>query len=167
MDTLQLEKILNDHLKTAFYGVCAKDELPDSSLRPLAIIVNEDIAQLPGSHWCALYLFQNGRGEYFDSYGRSPDIYIAKYLRKQAPKGWEYNARPVQSVWSTLCGGFCLQYLEARHKHQRKPLSRILHQLFPYKIPYRNDLLVQHRLANHYNIELPIYDQQKFPVFGL
>ena len=167
MDTLQLERLLNDHLKTSFYGVCAKNQLPDSPLRPLAIIVNEDIAQLPGSHWCAFYLFQDGRAEYFDSYGRAPDKTVTTYLRKQAPNGWEYNSKQVQSFWSTLCGGFCLQYLEARHRSQNIPMSWILRRLFPYENPFKNDLLVQHQLASHYNIEIPLYDYQKFPIVGL
>ena len=158
MDTQQLINILQDHLKSTFLGVFAKDELPVVELRPLAFIVNEDLSQLPGSHWRALYLYQDGRGEFFDSYGRPPDKIVEAYMDKHAPNGWEYNTRHVQSIWSSLCGGYCLQYLEARHRLRDAPMSKLLKELFPFSRQHKNDEIVYRRLRQHYNIEIPIVD---------
>ena len=42
METEKIEKILVLTLKSTYVGVCAKDELPRTELRPLAIIVNSE-----------------------------------------------------------------------------------------------------------------------------
>lgn len=159
MNTLELEDILKTHLKTAFIGVCAKDELPSDILaRPAAFIVNEDIASFPGTHWCAIYFKQNGTGEYFDSFGREPNNTVKKYVELHSPSGWQYSTRQVQSNQSTLCGGFCVQFLEARHKLRHIPMSKLLQKLFPYRSPKENDQIVLQRLRQHYKANVPLFD---------
>lgn len=159
MDTRQLLKILREHLANTWYGVYAEDRLPDITERPRAIIVNTDPADKSGTHWTAIYLKSNGKGEFFDSYGREPDIPVQYYMDRHAPDGWLYNTRKVQGYWSTLCGAYCLQYLEARNEARRKPLSSLLLKLFPNS---NNDRLVQQRMIEHYKFRIPIYDRSFF-----
>lgn len=158
MDTLQLERILHEHLGLAYYGVCAEDELPHVLARPLALIVNTDPSSRDGTHWTSLYIHRDGKGEFFDSYGRPPDSPVKRYLDQRAPGGWFYNTRQVQSRFSTLCGAFCVQHLESRHRNQKLPFSTLLIQLFPYLNPQQNDSVVQYRMRRHYDIRLPIFD---------
>lgn len=158
MDTRQLEKILSTHLQSTFHGVFALDEIPKSRLRPLALIVNTDPSTRDGRHWTAVYLHTDNRGEYFDSFGRPPSKTIQQYLSNNATSGWEFNQRQVQGL-STLCGGYCVQYLEYRHQHQRLMPSTVVNRLFPHKDYFENDFLVQLRLKKHYNIRVPIIDE--------
>ena len=154
MDTQQLVKLLKDHLGRTFYGVYAQDQLPVTDSRPFALIVNSDPIHLSGTHWLGIYLAKGRPGEYFDSFGYPPDKIVEMYLNKQSPHGWVYNTRPVQGLFSTLCGAYCVQYLEARHE-SKDPFSTLLYKLFPKT---NNDIIVQQRMLEHYNLNVPVYD---------
>ena len=158
MDTSQLQRILRYHLKSVFYGVCAEDELPNSSLRPLATIVNTDPSNLPGTHWTCIYLFNNGMGEFFESFGRKPDTPVIRYLNRQASVGWVYNKRRLQGLLSTICGAYCLQYLEIRNRDRRSMMKTIVNRIFPYEDSRENDRLVHQRLRSHYGLYIPLND---------
>ena len=141
-------------MPNVFLGVCAEDELPSKILQPCAIIVNTDPSTKDGTHWTAIYIKQNMCGEFFDSTGMNPDKPVRKFMDKQAPSGWEFNKRKVQGPFSTLCGAYCLQYLEQR-ANSSKPFSTLLYKLFPLK---NNDELVRERMRDHYDIEIPTHD---------
>ena len=154
MDTQQLVNILKAHLgQNVFCGVYAEDQLPITNQRPLAIIVNTDPSTLDGTHWTAIYLERGRPGEFFDSFGRPPDLPVAEYL-STCCRNWIYNTRCVQGLLSTLCGAYCVQYLEARHNNQ-KAFSTILYELFPQE---NNDKLVQQRMVEHYDMDVAMYD---------
>lgn len=140
--------------------MCAEDELPTTDMRPLAIIVNTDTSTEDGTHWCAIYLHQNNRGEFFDSYGRSPDKPVIAYLNAHARNGWLYNTNVLQNIWSTVCGAYCVQYLEARNQQRNLPYSTLLRRLFPYTDSDKNDRLVQERMKEHYGLEIPLVEYQ-------
>lgn len=159
MDTQQLEKILTGHLKSTFHGVFALDEIPKTPLlRPVAFIVNTDPSTRDGEHWTAIYIHNDNRGEYFDSFGKPPAKTVQTYLNKNATGGWEFNRRQVQGI-STLCGGYCVQYLEYRHQQQQLLQKTVVNRLFPHKEYIENDFLVQRRLKKHYNIQVPLVDK--------
>ena len=78
MNSQQLDTILryNQYSKKYFKGVYAANQLPfilDSY--PAAFVVNTDPSDLPGTHWVAFYFDMNGKGEFFDSYGKAPGQY--------------------------------------------------------------------------------------------
>lgn len=154
MDTRQLRKILNEYMPDLFHGVCAEDELPDLPILPCAIIVNTDPSTEEGTHWTSIYLSTNGTGEFFDSSGTIPDVPVREYMNIYAPRGWRYNTMQLQGQFSTLCGAYCIQYLEARYK-SKESYSTLLYRLFPFK---NNDELVRERMREQYQIEIPIYD---------
>lgn len=158
MDTHQLERLLNNHLSGVFYGACARDELPRFNLRPMALISNLSPSTSEGTHWIAIWLSADNRGEYFDSFGRRPNPHFQMYMDQEADKGWSSNARQLQSKFSTLCGAFCLQYLEARRHTPNIHLVKLLNDLFPYSTPLENDIHVQQRMESHYGIRMPMFD---------
>lgn len=158
MDTLQLKRMMFHHMKSTFVDVCALDELPITYHRPAAIIVNTDTSKERGTHWTAIYLHVNGSGEYFDSFAKEPSEAIKKFMNKNAPSGWLMNLRVVQGVFSTLCGGYCGIYLEARHRNRELTLKTLIDRIFPHTNTKNNDQAVHRTLRKHYGIYLPITD---------
>lgn len=140
---------------------------PKFALRPIALISNLSPSTSEGTHWIAVWLSEDRRGEYFDSYGRRPDIHFETYLNREADAGWVSNSRPVQSRHSTLCGAFCLQFLEARSQLPNVRFVELLEHLFPFSSPNDNDRLVQQRMNNHYGIRIPIFDNSLMLKRGL
>jgi len=66
--------------KSHFIGLYAADQLsPFIHTFPAAIIINTDPSNKPGEHWVAVYIFNSGHGEYFDSYDLPP--YIPYHIR--------------------------------------------------------------------------------------
>ena len=77
MNTYQLEKLCrrDPTLSKVFIGVYASDKLPVRVQNvPCALIANTDSSDKEGSHWIGIYIDENRRGDYFDSYGRKPAI---------------------------------------------------------------------------------------------
>ncbi len=61
--------------RTHFLGVLPSDQLPKKPMRilPSACIINTHPARLPGEHWIAVYLTQDGPTCFFDSFGNPPN----------------------------------------------------------------------------------------------
>ena len=126
MQTEEVEKILKHTLKSTFVGVYAKDEIPNTMLRHMGIIVNTDPSSKPGTHWVTVFFFCNGEGEVSI---RMDDILfrnIERYLSKHALNVWSYNIRVMQSRISALCGAYCLPYLQARNSKQTLSLKPLV-----------------------------------------
>ena len=62
-----------------FDGVFAADDLPDE---PHLLVSNTHPTSRPGRHWVCICV-ENGRGEYFDSFGRPPTAYFERYMDRQ------------------------------------------------------------------------------------
>lgn len=77
------------------------------------MIINLDPSDLPGSHWVTVCLYKTSSGdkvlEYFDSYGSLPPEF-------ETPRGWNlrYSLVPLQSVFSTTCGHYCVFFTDLR-----------------------------------------------------
>ena len=76
MDTIQIERILKNHsyTKKIFKGFYPKDMLPTVE-HPGSYVVNTDPSSESEEHWVAMYLKNDGSGEYFDSYGLQPIVH--------------------------------------------------------------------------------------------
>lgn len=153
MDTRELEAILARHMRRAYWGVCAEDELPSTLRRPLGLIVNTDPGTLPGTHWTSVYIFHDGRAEFFDSMGTFPDLPVKRYLNHNAERGWKWNTRVVQSVVSDVCGLHCVYYLLARHHNRAIGFERLINQMYPYSSALDNDMHVISLFREQYEIE--------------
>lgn len=120
MNTLQLNSALSDFnqqtKKKHIVGVLAANKLPLSKIRrPSAIIANTDEGHLPGTHWIAFYLPEQGPVEYFDSYGMQPfSPHHIRFLENNKP--WVFSSKELQDQFSTVCGMYSLMYLCTRMK---------------------------------------------------
>ena len=67
----------------------------------------------PGKHWVALYFSSEQKGQFFNSYGKPPDYYneTFKHYLDDHVVDWDFNRREMQSVWTNVCGKYCLFYL--------------------------------------------------------
>lgn len=74
------------------------------------IVVNTDPDYLPGEHWTAIYITDSGVGYFFDSFGRSPQIEIMRFIKRNT-RLWFYNTRVIQDVFSDVCGKYCVLFL--------------------------------------------------------
>jgi len=106
MNTREIESTLRGCVKN-FDGVFSVDTLPDE---PHLLVCNTDPSDRPGRHWVCIFVDdENGRGEFFDSFGRGPDTLMERYMNGHC-YSWSYNRRQLQSVVSRFCGHYCIYY---------------------------------------------------------
>ena len=68
---------------------------------------------MPGSHWIAMYLTEDGKGEFWDSYGQAPGFYnqnFTQFLDKHCGT-FTWNRRILQAPSSDVCGHYSLLYI--------------------------------------------------------
>ena len=113
MNTLEIDHVLKTHPSTrnVFKGVYARNKLPRRLNVPSALIGNTDPDDRPGTHWVALYIDANSRGEYYDPTGRPPFLRAYVNFMNKHCTSWTYNAIRVQEEGSTVCGHHCIFYL--------------------------------------------------------
>ena len=81
-----------------FYGV-----FPNFSVLhryPCGVVANTDLSNKPGTHWVAFYFSSTEKGEFFDSFGHSPDYYnnsFKSFLETHSSE-WSFNNRKLQSA---------------------------------------------------------------------
>jgi len=71
----EIERFLRARVRD-FDGVFSIDNLPDD---PHLLVCNTDPSYKPGRHWIAIYI-EDGRGEFFDSFGHRPNIEFEHYM---------------------------------------------------------------------------------------
>jgi hypothetical protein len=108
MNTKEIERFVrkDEICRGMFQGVYSVDTLPEN---PRLLISNTDPSNMPGTHWIAIYVDSDGRGEYFDSFGRKPTGVFEDYMNDNC-KDWIYNTRQLQSINSSYCGFYCCVY---------------------------------------------------------
>ena len=112
MNTSELFEMLRRRCGCLYYAVKASDQLPKRMLkrRPAVMICNVDERHKPGSHWICIYIDENNFGEYFDSFGLPPaHVNFTKFLDFHC-RGWNFNKRQLQHVFSDTCGHYCVTY---------------------------------------------------------
>jgi len=114
MDT----NIINEHMKDikCFKGTFPVDLIKYKKYteRPISFIINTDPSNKPGEHWVALYINEDNKAEYFDSFGRSP-IDLINFLKLNSVKEIIYNKNIIQCLFSSNCGAYCILFLRARN----------------------------------------------------
>ena len=115
MNSVDIERFLRDRVRN-FDGVFSVDAL---SCMPRLLVCNTDPSYMPGRHWICVYV-KDGRGEYFDSFGRRPNSVFERYLNRHC-SSWIFNDRQLQSVASKFCGHYCV--LRDRGINMRKFIS--------------------------------------------
>ena len=142
MNGVVLHHILatNKFTKHCFQGFLAPDlQLPDILKKPALFILNTDMSDGPGQHWCVA-VFPAGKNnicEFFDSFGKSPDFYNFTHTLSKHCKKIIYNEYAVQGFNSPTCGHHCLFF--ALHRCANKSVRFILNQFYSSKNLTKND----------------------------
>ena len=115
MDSDKIRRYLTKRCGEFFIGVYSEDTLPSKAKKPFVLVCNTDAKNLPGEHWIAIYIGEDDRGEFFDSFGREPGEPFSSFLNKHL-KYWIYNDKHLQSITSSFCGHYCCFYCFYRSK---------------------------------------------------
>jgi len=106
MNSVDIERFLRDRVRN-FDGVFSVDAL---SCMPRLLVCNIDPSYMP------IYIYvKDGRGEYFDSFGRRPNSVLERNLNRHC-SSWIFNERQLQSVASKLCGHYCIYFCLLRDR---------------------------------------------------
>lgn len=101
------------NLPTYHHGVYPADLLPRHVQTPSAIVVNSDIHTKPGSHWRAIFINKNRELDFFDSYGRPPEVALNRFIQGNSRVA-RFNSHLLQGLSSRVCGHYCLVFLYYR-----------------------------------------------------
>jgi len=105
MNTEEIDRILRRQCARDFDGVFSVDTLPD---RPRLLDCNTDPSYRPDRLWVAICV-KDGRGEYFDSFGRRHSAEFERYMNRHCSY-WTFNDKQLQSVVSQFSGHYCICY---------------------------------------------------------
>ena len=164
MNTQELIEILskNCYTKSSFQGVYPSDLLPAVVKDfPASFVANVDSSSQPGSHWVAFYFTNNKQGEFFDSYGQSPQTYSSyfkDFLDKNAVD-WIYNKKHLQSIFTNVCGHYCIFFLY--HRCKNMSMNDIVN-FFTSNVKEENDSLVRYFVER--NLIHPVVVKRLFNV---
>lgn len=118
MNTVQLTSVMDRiSCNIHFLGVLPCDYLPKEPLKklPSMVILNTHPSGLPGQHWLAIYINEEGVGCFFDSFGNKPDYQgfpsIIKNFLKLNSKEIQHSNVQVQDFTSDTCGQHCVFFL--------------------------------------------------------
>jgi len=109
MNSDEIDRFLRRRLRD-FDGVFSVDSLPHN---PRLLVCNTDPSDKPGRHWIAIYIDDDGRGDFFDSFGRRPTADFERYMNRHC-LSWNFNDRQLQSVVSKFCGYYCIYFCITR-----------------------------------------------------
>lgn len=99
------------HTARYYLGTFAADTLPRLASRPCLLTMNTKRISNSGEHWAAASVDEDGRGVYFDSYGRPPTVREHLDFMNRNCVQWSYNKSCLQSIGSNVCGQYCVTYL--------------------------------------------------------
>lgn len=117
METREINNSLK-HIKI-FKGTFARDKIPEYVTVPAALVINTDFSSSPGSHSVAIFIQENGEGEYYDSFGVPPQYKeIIDFLGRNCFHRLSYNQHILQemSPQSITCGKYCVLILDMRSR---------------------------------------------------
>ena len=160
MNTAQIIHALEEDpiMSKKFCGVFPSDKLPQTIDKyPCGFVANTDPSTKPGTHWISIWIGpSDGKGEnkrivgqFFDSYAADVPLVFRDYLEKHTDI-WIYNRRKLQSIWSDVCGDYCIFYLS--HRAHGYSMNKIV-QLFSDNTML-NDAKVSHFVNTHFRVSV-------------
>lgn len=144
----------DDQVKRQFLGVFPCDMLPRGLPRPCALVANTDPRNKPGSHWVAIHIDADGRGEFFDSYGTGVYPQFVKFMNTSCDD-WVNGRKRLQGPLSSTCGQYCVYYLFLRCNGFS--LARIL-STFDDNDGINNDAFVTDFVNTYFDVNTQTYD---------
>ncbi len=97
-----------------FIGTYPRDMLPKQVPWPCSLIINTDVASEPGQHWIAVFINDEGFGEYMDSYGFPPLYEEFYYFFNNCTTGYIFNRKQLQCLTCVTCGDYCVVFIIMR-----------------------------------------------------
>lgn len=142
----QIYEFLKKHIldPSASIIVTSIDLLPENPSLPLYCVVNEDVSQSAGTHWVCMYINDEKRGIFVDSFARRPLPEIERFLEKYTIS-FEVNRIQLQMSTSIVCGMFSSIALVEFSRH--KSLKQFLSSFSPFN-RYLNDLIIKNMYEN-------------------
>lgn len=121
-----IKKYADEDCRRAFSGIFSIDELPAKVTQvPFLMIVNTHTKNLPGEHWKAVYISNEGFAEVFDSLASPVSTFLASWLNKHTRK-WIPSEVTIQNPLAPTCGAFVLYFILLRLQHKNlKSLLKI------------------------------------------
>lgn len=138
MNTIEIMECLFKINPSLRNNVYAANRLPIYIEAPTFLVSNLDSDKKPGSHWVAIHIDQSSVGQYFDSFGRSPEGTHRTFLNRNC-RQWDYNNKRIQNDWTSVCGEYCVVYLY--YKFYGKSMLEFTN-IFQTDETVRNDILV-------------------------
>ena len=129
MNTLEIYHVLKTHPNTrnVFKGVYARNRLPRRLSVTSALVGNTDPNDRSETHWVALYIDANSRGDYYVPTGIPPFLRAYVNFMIKHCTTWTYNTIRVQEEGSTVCEHHCIFYLI--HRCAGKPMGDVTRTL--------------------------------------
>ena len=143
--TVDIEKFLYKHCY-CFCGVYSLDDLPflenvlTSTLnifKKAVFVFNTDVSYSMGDHWCACIVYDNKSADFFDSFGRPPNIYLSNMLYTFIYK-IDYNYFIVQPYNNLDCGYLCIYFIIKRLYKPNIYLNDFIKNIFCLNNPFYN-----------------------------
>ena len=136
--------------KKWFQGISTIDlPLPISNIKPALFILNTDTSNGPGEHWCAVLILNNSICEFFDPYGKSPEIYGFETILLNVTNNIKYNKKCVQGFLPT-CGHHCIYF--SIHRALGYSMNEIIQCFYTNDIQ-QNDEIVLDFMETKFNLE--------------
>lgn len=146
MEGSVLEKILSKDPYTSpwFQGfahpdVCIQKIFSSKSMRPELFVLNTDVSDGPGIHWCLAIFYPPSHCEFFDPFGFHPKYYKFGPVLEDRALHIVWNSFRVQSFLSSSCGHHCLYY--ALKRARGNSYDEIMKEFSPVNFAY-NDQVV-------------------------
>ena len=158
MDEVEIEKILSKTLGKQFKGVFSFDEWRSlKRCSPAAYVFNTQPSSVKFGHWIAIYIQNNGKAIFFDSFGRSPaNLGFLNFLEKHA-KTFYYNNVAVQNPFTAVCGQHVICFLlKVCFSGKNAWLKLFSSDLL------KNDNIVYKMVKNKFKVQAPL-----FPAFQI
>lgn len=151
MNTLQLETVLRrcSFTKDIFKGVFAADYFPDLSSRPCCFIWNLCTSSQNSSvsgHWICIFISQANIAYYFDSAAEPISQTFREFLENNCKEMKIVLKRRVQSLFSDVCGQYCIFFLIAKAKGIS---NKKIRSYFKYDDFEKNDKILLNWLNSH------------------
>ena len=121
-----------------FNGVCSRDNL-NKKIKDGAYVTNLDEYSDLGTHWIALYVYNNDV-TYFDSFRVE---HIPKEIKKFiSDKNIKTNIFRIQAYDSIMCGSFCIGFIN--FKSVGKTLTDFTNLFYPYDFKKNDDIILNY-----------------------
>jgi hypothetical protein len=122
MNTTDIENILraDNRCSPYFKGVMARDHfvefLNETDSPTYSVVFNSDPSHRPGQHWM-VFVKNNSKGYYFDSYGQHPSTYpdVKEALSSCVSKVY-WSSERLQGLTSNTCGDYCILFCHLIHR---------------------------------------------------